>query len=99
MGLMTSRIISFRARSIQLAPKLSLSFTTAGWSAQPYSINFGNSSPLVISSPLLISANTDFMASQSLLRFPDTGGGGGGGGGAGAEAELAGDVKPTVPGK
>ena len=40
---MTSQLQIFRARSILWAfvvPKLTYSFTTAGWSAQPYSINF-----------------------------------------------------------
>ena len=44
MGLMTSQLRRFRAWSFLLGfvvPKLILLFTTAGWSAQPYSINFG----------------------------------------------------------
>ena len=44
MGPMTSPFHIFRARSILLAfvvHKLILLFTKAGWSAKPYSINFG----------------------------------------------------------
>ena len=44
MGLMTSRLWIFRARLICwsfVVPKLIPLFTADGWSAQPYSINFG----------------------------------------------------------
>ena len=46
MGLMTSRLRTFRARSILLVlvvPKLILLFTREGLSAQPFSINFDKS--------------------------------------------------------
>ena len=44
MGLMTSKLLLFRATSILcqfMVPKLILLFTTAGWSGQTYSINVG----------------------------------------------------------
>ena len=44
MGLMISRLCTFRAKSILLSvcgPQVDTClFTTAGWNAQPYSINF-----------------------------------------------------------
>ena len=44
MGLMTSQLRTFRSKSFLSAfavPKLILLFTGDGWSAQPYSNNFG----------------------------------------------------------
>ena len=49
MGLMTSQLCTFRARSmlwVFVVPKLILLFTKEGWSAQPYLINFLVSSNL-----------------------------------------------------
>ena len=54
MGLMSSQLCHFWVRSTLwefVVPKLILLFTTAGWSVQPYSINFG-SGPGFDSSPL-----------------------------------------------
>ena len=47
MGLLTSQLCQFRPRSILwgfVVPKSILLFTTKGWSAQPYTINFGGES-------------------------------------------------------